>query len=54
MNLGQLLRSIARLDGDLTIYVATGELSEHSDVALVDLEDSDEPDGMRELIDVLT
>jgi len=52
MTLGQLIRSIATIEDELTIFVGHGEITEHSEIALVDLDTGQEPNEMRELIDV--
>ncbi|MBB3210704.1 hypothetical protein FHS27_006552 [Rhodopirellula rubra] len=52
MNLQHFIQTIATHDSDLTIFVAAGELTGSSEISLVNLDENDEPDGMRELVDV--
>ncbi|MCM2375255.1 hypothetical protein [Aporhodopirellula aestuarii] len=52
MNLRHFVQTIATHDDELTIFVAVGQLSETSEIALVNLDENEEPDGMTELIDV--
>jgi hypothetical protein len=53
MSLRQLVQDVDSLNDELTVFwEPEGALSSESPVYLVDLNEEDEPDGLREFIDV--